>query len=107
MKVTGILFSCAAIALPQFARADLPFNGQALGLMQSTLDFCAQLYPEATPRYIEEARFLVQSVSEKEVADIRSTYEYKTAYDSATAALGKASQRDTVKVCNSFLAADN
>jgi hypothetical protein len=103
MKHHRILCLCAAMALPQIALAELAFTAEALGRVQSTLDFCAEGQPRAATKYQEQAKILVQGVPKDKVDKVRSTDEYKGAYESAREELGKVSKHDVAEACTGFL----
>lgn len=50
MKIHRILCLSVVIALPQLALAKLPPNS-ALGQVEGTLDFCAEVDPQSTAKY--------------------------------------------------------
>jgi len=102
MKIHRILCLFAVIALPQLAQATLPPNS-ALGQVEGTLDFCAQVDPPSAAKYEERKKLLVQGQPENEVAEARKTTEYKEAYDSISEALGKVPKDQAVKSCSDFL----
>lgn len=102
MRLYRILCLSAVIALPQLALAKLPPNS-ALGQVEGTLDFCAQVDPQSAAKYQELKRLLVQGEPEKEVAEARKTTEYKEAYDAISEALGKVPKDQAVKACTSLL----
>ena len=105
MKIHRILCLSAAIALPQLALAKLPPQ-PALGQVEGTLDFCAQIDQRSAAKYQEYKKILIQGVPEKEVAEARKSTEYKEAYDAIGEALGKAPKDQAVKACTAFLKGD-
>jgi hypothetical protein len=102
MKIHRILCLSAVIALPQLALAKVPPNS-ALGQVEGTLDFCAQVDPQSAAKYEERKKLLVQGEPEEEVAESRQTTDYKEAYDAIGEALGKVPKDQAVKACTSFL----
>jgi hypothetical protein len=102
MKIHRILCLSALIALPQLALAELPPNS-ALGQVEGTIDFCAQVDPQSAAKYEERKKLLVQGQPEKEVAEARKTTEYKEAHDAIREALGKVPKDQAVKGCTDFL----
>src|SRR4029077_2284540 len=102
MNIHRILCLLAVIVLPQLSLAKLPPNS-ALGQVEGTLDFCAQVDPQSVGKYEERKKLLVQGEPEKEVAEARKTTEYKEAYDAIGEALGKVPKDQAVKACTSIL----
>jgi hypothetical protein len=102
MRLHHILCLSAVIALPQLALAKLPPNS-ALGQVEGTLDFCAQVDSRSAAKYQELKRLLVEGEPEREVMEARKTTEYKEAYDAIGEALGKVPKDQAVKACTSLL----
>ena len=107
MKIHRILCLCAAIAVPQFALAELPLTNDAFGKIEGTLAFCAEVNPKAAAKYKERAKPFVQGASEKELAEARQTKEYKEAFDWIRGELGKVPKPQAVKACTNFLEGKN
>ena len=103
MKLYRILCLVAAIVIPQLALAKLPFSNDAFGKIEGTLDFCAQVDPQAAPKYQEQKKQLVRDVSEQEVVEARATQEYKDAYEWITDELGKVPKDKAAKTCAASL----
>ena len=99
MVCRGVLGCCLALAVPQLASAELPFANGTFGQLEGTLAFCAQVNPSAAMQYQEQGRLLVKGVAAKELAAARESAEYREAYDSMAAELGKISKDDAVKTC--------
>ncbi len=72
MKIHRILCLSATIVISQLALAALP-PSSALGQVEGTLDFCAQVDPQSAAKYAEHKKHLVQDVPEKDVAEARKT----------------------------------
>jgi len=106
MKIHRIVCLAAAIVVPQLALAKLPFSSEAFGKVEGTLDFCAQADPPAAPRYQEQKKHLVRDVPEQEVAEARSTQEYKDAYEWVSAEIGKQPKGKVVEACTAYLNGD-
>jgi len=105
MKIHPILCLSVAIALPQLALAKLPPK-PALGQVEGTLDFCAQVDQRSAAKYQKYKKILIQGVPEQEVADARKSTEYKEAYDAIGEALGKVPKDQAVKACTALLKDD-
>lgn len=105
MKIHCIL-CVAAITFPQFAMAEISSTGQSLGSVQATMDFCSQINPVATTKYQKQVDLMTREVPRQELDKTRQMDEYKTAYEQARTALGKASKQDAVEACNGFLEAN-
>ena len=106
MKIHRILCLSAAIALPQLALATKLPPKPALGQVEGTLDFCAQVDQRSAAKYQEYKKILIQGVPEKEVAEARNSTEYKEAYDAIGEALGKVPKDQAVKACTALLKGD-
>jgi len=102
MKTHRILCLSATILISQLALATLP-PSSALGQVEGTLDFCAQVDPQSAAKYAEHKKHLVQDVPEKDVAVARKSAEYKEAYDAIGAALGKVPKDQAVKACTTLV----
>jgi hypothetical protein len=105
MKIQSIVIVslAAALALPQIAGAKLTITPQALGFVESTLDYCAKVDSESASKYEENKKAFVADATEEEVDKARSSSEYLEAYDTNTTNLEKASKDDAVKACRPFL----
>ena len=103
MKIRRIVCLAAAIVIPQFALAKLPFSNDAFGKVEGTLDFCAQADPQAAPKYQAQKKQLVRDVPEQEVSEARSTQEYKDAYEWMSNELGKVPKDKAVQTCRASL----
>ncbi len=103
MKIHRMFFLGAAILIGQMASAKLPFSNDALGQIEGTLDFCAQVNPEAAPQYQERKKAMVADVPEKELTEARGTKEYKDAYEGISAKLGEAPKPQAVGACRAYL----
>jgi hypothetical protein len=102
MRFHRIVCLSALLALPNLALAKLPPNS-ALGQVEGTLDFCAQIDPQSAAKYQEFKKALVQGEPEKDVAEARKSSEYKEAYDAISEALGKAPKDEAIKACTSLV----
>jgi hypothetical protein len=102
MRLHRIACLSALLALPNLALAKLPPNS-ALGQVEGTLDFCAQIDPQSAAKYQEFKKALVQGEPEKDVAEARASSEYKNAYDAIGEALGKTPKEEAIKACTSLV----
>jgi hypothetical protein len=100
MRFHSLVLCCAAIALPQLASAQIPFSNDALGKLERTLSYCAEVNPNAASKYQELSKRLLQGVPEKNLSDARATAEYKDSYDSIGAELAKVSKDEAAKACD-------
>jgi hypothetical protein len=103
MKIHRILCLATAIVIPQVALAKLPFTNDAFGKVEGTLDFCAQVDPQAAPKYREQKKQIVRDVPEQEVAEARSTQEYKDGYEWVSTELSKVPKNKAVEACAASL----
>lgn len=106
MKTNRILCLCAAVTIPQFALAELPFTDESLGTTRAMVDFCGQIDSAIAAKYQQQVALLVQGVPEEELAKARSSDEYKAAYAQTGTALSGISKPDAAEACNRFLGAD-
>jgi hypothetical protein len=102
MRFHGLVLCCTAIALPQPASAQLPFSNDALGKLERTLSYCAEMNPNAAAKYQELSKRLLQGVPEKDLSEARATAEYKNSYDSIGAELAKVSKDEAAKACDAL-----
>jgi hypothetical protein len=107
MKPHRILGLYAVTLLARIALADEPaVSAQALGTTEATLDFCTQVDPRNADRYQAQIKILAQGASEKALAKVRKSDEYKQAYDSTTEMFAGIKQRDAVRTCTDSLVAN-
>jgi len=106
MKLHLVLSSCLLAVMAQSARAEEPAppSGQTLGMMEAILSKCAQIDPKAAARYEQRIPLLTQGVSEKVVAEVRNSDEYRQSYDSTTESLREVSEHDALEDCTRSLA---
>jgi hypothetical protein len=105
MKIHPIALLSLAVtfALPQVAGAKLTMTPQALGFVESTLDYCGKVDSESATKYEERKKAFVADATKEELDKARSDSEYLQAYDTNTTALEKAPKEDAVKACKAFL----
>jgi hypothetical protein len=98
MNVRSMFCLCAVVALPVSA-AEVPLRGQALGSVQSTVDFCAQLDPGSADKYQGFSKLVVEGAPGTEVEEVRRTDEYKEAYERVRAQLKDVPKDQAVESC--------
>jgi hypothetical protein len=106
MRIHRIICLAAAMVLPQIALAKLPMTNDVFGKSEGTLDFCAQADPASAPKYQARKKALVRDVPEKEVAEARTTKEYKDGYELVTGQLGSLPKDQAVAGCSAVLQSD-
>jgi hypothetical protein len=95
---------CVALVMMQVVEADeATVSAPALAAAEATLDFCAQADPKSADQYWQQAKRLLQGVPEKTAAEIRSSADYRQAYDSATQMIGKVAKEDALRACTESL----
>ncbi|HWX91868.1 MAG TPA: hypothetical protein VNY29_04475 [Terriglobales bacterium] len=102
MKLHHIVCLSALLALPNLALAKLPPNS-ALGQVEGTLDFWAQIDPLSAAKDHQFKKVLLQGEPEKDVAEARASSEYKSAYNAIGEALGQAPKDKAIKACTSLV----
>lgn len=104
MKMNRVVCLGMATALATFAVAEKPPVGnQGLGQVEAILEHCAKINPQAAAKYKDFGKLLLGKASDKEVAEVRKTEEYKEAHDSVSEALDKASKDEAIKACTELL----
>lgn len=99
-----LLCLLSVLLLPQFAVSeDLPFTNEALGKIEGTLAYCAQIHSDAAAKYKERSKQFTKDLPEKAVADARKSDEYQKAYKSIKDELGKVPEDQAVQACKAFL----
>jgi hypothetical protein len=101
-RILSLVWLCTALAVPQVFAAELPAPA-ALGQVESLLDSCSKANPQSAPDYKKQRERLVQGVSDKDLAQLRASDDYKGAYKEITDRFEKASKDDAVKACKVFL----
>jgi len=102
-NIRPVLCLLLATAAPGFALSEPALDSEAMAKLQSALDFCSQRNPAAADRYQEQAKRFTQGATEDEVAQLRASEDYKSAYESGLAALREVSEQDAAGACNGFL----
>ena len=101
-KLLPLVWLSTALAVPQIFAAQLPAPA-ALGQMESVLDSCSKANPQSAAEYKKQRERLVQGVSEKDLAEVRASDEYKGAYKEISDRFEKESKEEAVKACKVFL----
>ena len=92
--------ACGCLALAPFAWADGPTpKGQALGVAESALTYCAPLDPVAADGLRQRIKELVQGASDQQLAEVRSSDEYRKAYDSVVDFVAKIDPHNAKRFC--------
>jgi hypothetical protein len=93
--------ACAWLALPSLAQADGPApNAEALGVAESTLNYCGPLEPAAADRLRQMIKSLVQGASEQQLAEVRKSDEYRKAYASVVDFVARGDRRSARRFCS-------
>jgi hypothetical protein len=104
----GVLALSAALLLAQPARADEPApSGQVLGTIEALLNHCAKVDAASAARYQQRLKLMVQGADEKALAEVRTSDEYREAYQTTTDQLGDVTEEDARRTCSSSLADNN
>jgi len=104
MRIFRIACLCAVLAFVPLALAKLAVPNEVLGKVEGALDFCAQADPQSASKYQEKKKDFVQGASDEEVAEARSSQEYKDNYQAATDELSKQSKDQAKNSCAAALA---
>ena len=102
LRILSLVWLSTALAVPQVFAGELPAPA-ALGQMESLLDSCSKTDPQSAPDFKKQRERLVQGVSEKDLAELRKSDEYKGAYKESSDRFEKASKDEAVKACKVFL----
>jgi len=104
MKMRQILMVGLALPAMQPAHADVPFTSHSLGMVESTLAFCAESDAQAATKYQERAVLMVRAIPATELARARDSAEYKEAYSSIAATLAGLPKDQVKQTCNEMVA---
>lgn len=104
MRSRPILCLTVVFVISQHAEAKLPLPNDSLGKMEGTLDFCAQVNPQAAQKYKDRKKWIIGDALETEVTEARNSQEYKDSYQEISEQLAKAPKSKAVKACSDFLA---
>jgi hypothetical protein len=107
MKMGRMVCLVAALALPALPvralAAETP-NARLLGLAESLLHYCERADAKDAGRYQEQVARLVKGASDRELAELRKSAEYRVAYDAETDFVGKVDERNASRVCATSVA---
>jgi hypothetical protein len=106
MKIHRILCLGIAIALPELAFAEIPFDIQTLAQIDGVIDYCSQLKPETADVYKQLGKLMEKSVPEKDLEAARNSKDYKEARKSVSEGISKVNKEEAAKSCSDFLKAD-
>ena len=102
MKIFHTLCLCAFAALPALA-AESELSGEALGQMEGIVAVCSQVNPKDAAKYQELVESMIEGESEKTLAAVRKTPQYKQVHQSLLSELGKGNDEQAVQACAKFL----
>jgi hypothetical protein len=102
LRFLSLVCLYATLAAAQLFAAELP-PPAALGQMESLLGSCSKANPQSAPDYKKQREWLLQGVSDKDLAEIRASDEYKGAYKEISDRFEKASKAEAAKTCKVFL----
>ncbi|HEY0745102.1 MAG TPA: hypothetical protein VGD63_00270, partial [Steroidobacteraceae bacterium] len=101
MRVLKILCVGAGLLIAGSAWADQSApDPQALGTIEALVGYCSKVAPAEAVKFQEQIKQLLKGQSEKEVAGIRGSDEYRKAYDTMAAFVAKVDQRNAKVACS-------
>jgi hypothetical protein len=105
MKVLRILCVAVGLVLAGNAWADgsAPDPG-ALGTIEALVGYCSKAAPTEAAKYQEQVKQLLKGQSEREIAGIRGSEEYRKAYATMAEFVDKVDQRNAKVACSSPVA---
>jgi hypothetical protein len=103
MKFHFIICLAAVITLPQLAPAAPSVPPNALGHVEGIVNFCVRVDPKSADKYKEIGKRVVDGMSQKELAEARSSTEYKESYEAITGELTKLPAEKAVEGCRAGL----
>ncbi len=93
--------ACAWLAVPLLVHADTPsVNPHALGTVESILNYCARLDPAAAVKLREQVKQLAQGASDRQLAEVRNSNEYRESYDSVVDFVAKVDEHNAKRICS-------
>lgn len=98
-----LLLAFGAIAGAQLAQADVPFSNRSFGILEATLASCADSEPRSASKYHERSRTLVRGVTDSDLALVRETQEYKSAFAAVNDSLSALPKEDLARACAQVL----
>lgn len=102
LRIVWVVCMIATFAVPLVFAAEPP-TPATLGLMEGLLDSCSQASPKSADAFKKQRESLFQGVSDKDLAKLRDTGEYKDTYKSITDQLDKVSNDEAAEACRFFL----
>jgi hypothetical protein len=104
MKASRILLLCAAVALPRLVLAansppSSPPGAQWLGTVEGILDFCVKVDPKDASAFQVLKKNTRGGLSERDLAGVRGTREYKDALRTISDDLAKVSPQGAAQSC--------
>ena len=100
LRILSLVWLSALLAVPRVYADGLP-SPAALGQMESLLDSCSKTNPQLATK--KKRELLVKDVSEKDLAKVRATDEYQTAYKEFSDRFEGASKDEAMKACKVLL----
>ncbi len=95
------VLACGALTLSQAqAGSPAPLTAEALGTFEGIEQFCGPIDPAATAKLRETIKQLVQNADEAQLAALRDSDGYRSAYDSVQQAAGKGNPQDAKRFCS-------
>jgi hypothetical protein len=76
-------------------------NAQTLGLMESALNYCADIDPASAQRLRELIKQLADGANDEQLAKVRQSDEYRATYDSVTQVTSKIEPPNAKPFCAS------
>jgi hypothetical protein len=103
MKFYCALCLLAVLAFSQLTPAAPPVPAKVLGHLDATVNFCARVDSASADKYKEIVKGTVKGMSEKELAEARSSAEYKQTYAAITTEREKIPEEKAVESCRAVL----
>src|SRR5258705_11783041 len=97
MRLAGICMVSAAAC--GTARADLPVSGAVLGQLEAVFEYCGRVNPASAERYKGFIKGLTGNATDKDLAEARSSAEYRDAHEAASDQIGKLPKEESDKAC--------
>ena len=91
------------LALPRPAPAAPPISPHVVGQVEAMVAFCVKADSKSADKYKEWGKSQVSELSEKELAEIRDSEDYKTMFKFTTTLLQKAPADRAVEGCRAGL----
>ena len=104
MKASRILCVCAAVVLPQLAaaedhRSQVNISPQALGIVESVLNFCSRVDPHDAASFEAQRKNLLSGSSQDSIEGLRGSSAYRSSYDMISDALKGISRSEGAQIC--------